>query len=61
MLAGISAVWDAETKIEVEALQEMVAEVVPFDHAEVDQGSVPDCEFHPNWKEVQHKEEGAEV
>lgn len=49
MLAGVSAVGDAEAKVKVEALQQVVAEVVSLDHAEVVQGPVSDGEFHPSW------------
>lgn len=47
MLAGVLAAWDAETELEVEALQQPSSEVVPLDHAEVVDGNVSYCELHP--------------
>lgn len=47
MLTGVSTVWDTEAKVKVEALQQVIAEVVPLDHPEIVQGSVSNCEFHP--------------
>lgn len=46
MLAGVSAVGDAEAKVKVEALQQVIAEVVSLDHAKVVEGSVSNGEFH---------------
>lgn len=46
MLAGVSAVRNAEAKVKVEALQQVIAEVVSLDHAKVVQGSVSNGEFH---------------
>lgn len=46
MLAGVPAVWDAEAKVKVEALQQVLAKVVSLDHAKVVEGSVSDGEFH---------------
>lgn len=46
MLAGVSAVRDAEAEVEVEALEQVIAEVVSLDHAEVVEGSVSNGEFH---------------
>lgn len=51
MLAGVSAVWDAETKVKVEALEQAIAEVVPLDHPEMSQGSIPHGKFHPVGKQ----------
>lgn len=47
MLACVLAAGDAEAKVEVEALEQPVAEVVPFNHAEVVDRLVPHCELHP--------------
>lgn len=47
MLTAITAVWDAEAKVKIKALQQVVTEVVPFDHAKVVQRPVSNCEFHP--------------
>lgn len=46
MLAGVSAVGDAEAEVKVEALQQVIAEVVSLDHAKVVEGSVSNGEFH---------------
>lgn len=35
MLTGITAVRDAESKVKIKALQQVIAEVVPFNHAKV--------------------------
>lgn len=35
MLAGVLAVWDTETKVEVESLQVGVAKEMPLDHTKV--------------------------
>lgn len=48
MLTGVSAVWDTEAKVKVKALQQVIPEVVPLDHAEVVQRPVSNCEFHPD-------------
>lgn len=46
VLTGVSAVRDAEAKVKVEALQQVITEIVPLDHAEVVQRAVSNCEFH---------------
>lgn len=46
MLAGVSAVRDAEAEVKVEALQQVIAEVVSLHHAKVVEGSVSNGEFH---------------
>lgn len=46
MLAGVSAVRDAEAKVKVEALQQVIAKVVSLDHTKVVEGSVSNGEFH---------------
>ena len=46
MLAGVLAAGDAEAKVEVEAFEQLVAEVVPLDHAEVVDRLVSHCELH---------------
>lgn len=46
MLAGVSAVRDAEAKVKVETLQQVIAKVVSLDHAKVVEGSVSNGEFH---------------
>lgn len=56
MLAGVSAVGDTEAKVKVEALQQVIAEVVSLDHAEVVQGPVSDGEFHPSWRKTARRE-----
>lgn len=47
MLAGVLAAGDAEAKVEVKAFEQLVAEVVPLDHAEVVDRLVSHCELHP--------------
>ena len=49
VFAGVAAVGDAEAEVEVEALQEMLAEVVPLDHAEVVQRSASYRELNTGW------------
>lgn len=56
MLAGVSAVGDTEAEVKVEALQQVIAEVVSLDHAEVVQGPVSDGEFHPSWRKTARRE-----
>ena len=48
VLTGVSAVWDTEAKVKVEALQQVITEVVPLDHSEVVKRPISDCEFHPD-------------
>lgn len=48
MLAGVAAVWDTEAEVKIKALEQVIAEIMPLDHAEVVQRPVPDCEFHPD-------------
>lgn len=43
MPAAVSTVWDTETKVKVEALQQVTAEVVSLHHP----GSIPNRKFHP--------------
>lgn len=47
VLAGILAAGDAEAKLKIETLEELLAEVVPLDHAEVVDGLVADGKLHP--------------
>lgn len=47
VLAGVLAAGDAETKVEVKAFEQLVAEVVPLNHAEVVDRLVSHCELHP--------------
>lgn len=51
MLTGVSTVRDTEAKVKVEALQQVIAEIVPLDHPKIVQGSVSNCEFHPVGKQ----------
>lgn len=46
VLAGVLAAGDAEAKVEVEAFEQLVAEVVPLNHAEVVDRLVSHCELH---------------
>ena len=46
MLAGVPRVGDAEAELEVERLQQLSAEEVPLDHAEIIDRLVADGEFH---------------
>lgn len=48
VFTGVTAAWDAEAEVKVEALEQVIAKVVPLDHAEVAEGPVADCEFHPD-------------
>ena len=45
MLACVFAVGNAEAKVKVEALEQLIAEVVAFDHSEVLDLRVTDNEF----------------
>lgn len=54
MLAGVLAAGDAEAKLKVEALQELLPEVVPLNHAEVIDGNVAHCELHAKGWEYMH-------
>ena len=47
VLARVLRVGDAEAELEVEALQQLVAEEVPLDHPEVVHRLVAHCELHP--------------
>lgn len=51
MLAGVLAAGDAESKVEVKTFEELVAEVVPLNHAEVVDRLVSHCELHPGRQE----------
>lgn len=61
MLAGVSAVGDTEAEVKVEALQQVIAEVVSLDHAEVVEGPVSDGEFHPGWIKTARRETDSRV
>lgn len=56
MLTSVSAVWDTEAKVKVKALQQVIAEIVPLDHAEVVQRPVSNSEFHPDWIQKERRE-----
>lgn len=45
MLAGVLAARDAEAEFEVKALEQLISEVMPLDHAEVVDGDVAHCEL----------------
>ena len=47
MLDGVLAERNEEPKLKVETLEQAIAEVVPFDHAEPIHGRVPDSKLHP--------------
>lgn len=47
MLTSIFAAGDAEPKFKIKTLKQLIPEVVPLNHAEVINGFVPYCEFHP--------------
>lgn len=51
VLAGVLAVGDAEAELEVERLEEPLAEVMPLNHAKVVNGSVAHGELNPVAKE----------
>lgn len=46
MLAGVPTVRDAETKVEVKALQEPLLEIMSLDHPEVGNRPIANCELH---------------
>lgn len=46
VLARVLAAGHAEAKLEIKALQQLIAEVVPLNHAEVVDGCVSHCELH---------------
>lgn len=52
MFTGILAAGDAEAKVEVKAFEKLVAEVVPFNHAEVVDRLVSHRELHPELREA---------
>lgn len=47
VLTSVFTAGDAESKLKIKTLQQLIAEVVPLDHAEVIDGFVPYCELHP--------------
>lgn len=47
VFAGVLAAGDAEAKVEVKTFEELVAKVVPLNHAEVVDRLVSHCELHP--------------
>lgn len=51
VLAGVLAAGDAEAKVEVKTFEELVAKVVPLNHAEVVDRLVSHCELHPDRQE----------
>lgn len=51
MFTGVLAAGDAEAKVEVEAFEQLVPEVVPLDHAEVVDWLVSHCELHPELRQ----------
>lgn len=46
MLAGVARVGDAEAELEVEALEQTIAEEMAFDHAELANRLVAHDELH---------------
>lgn len=51
MLASVFAVRNAEAEVEIEALQQLIAEVMPFDHAEVLDLRIADDKLDSEWEE----------
>lgn len=51
MFAGVLAAGDAEAKVEVKTFEELVAKVVPLNHAEVVDRFISHCELHPERSE----------
>lgn len=47
VLARVFAAGHAEAELKVEALEQLIAEVVPLNHAEVVDGCVAHRELHP--------------
>lgn len=47
MLTRIFTAGDAEPKFKIKTLKQLIPEVMPLNHAEVINGFVPYCEFHP--------------
>lgn len=45
MLAGVLTAGDAEAELKVEALQQLISEVMPLNHAEVIDRNVTHCEL----------------
>lgn len=58
MFTGILAAGDAEAEVEVKAFEKLVAEVVPFNHAEVVDRLVSHRELHPELREGGRAERG---
>lgn len=46
VLACVLAARHAEAKLKIEALEQLIAEVMSLDHAEVVDGRLPHCELH---------------
>ena len=59
MLACVLAAGHAEAELKIKALQQLVAEVVSLDHAEVVDGSVSNCELHST--ETREEDKSANV
>jgi len=51
VLTCVLTAGDAEPKLKIKTLQQLIAEVMPLNHAEVIDGFVPHCEFHPGKEE----------
>lgn len=51
MLTRVLTAGDAEPKLKVEALEQLLTEVMPLDHAEVIDGLLPDRELYPAARE----------
>lgn len=47
VLAAIPAVGNTEAKVEIEALEKLVSEVVPLNHAEAADGPISHSELNP--------------
>lgn len=46
VLACVLAAWHAEAKFKIEALEQLITEVMSLNHAEVVDGRLPHCELH---------------
>lgn len=46
VLTCVLAAGHAEAELEIKALEQLIAEVVSLNHAEVVDGCVPHCELH---------------
>ena len=50
VFTSILAIWHTETKVEIKTFQQLLSEIMPFNHAKVLNRLVPNCKLYTKQK-----------